>query len=147
MEIIEIPKDRISEIESLWRELNAHHLEHSKNFKNHFSSFTFAERCRKLCAMDQLKIFAAKENSELVGYCIASANNGAGEIDSLYIQPQFRAASLGTQLTQSALSWLSDLKCCNQIRVYVAEGNEEAVPFYEKFGFQLRFQVLQIKKS
>ena len=89
MEIVEIPKDRIDEIEPLWRELNSHHHERSENFKGHFSSFTFAERSKKLPAMDKLAIFAARENSELVGYCIASSNNGAGEIDSLYIKPRF----------------------------------------------------------
>ena len=49
-------------------------------------------------------------------------------------------------LTESAMSWLSDLDC-SQISIYVAEGNEEAIPFYEKFGFKKRFHVLQIKNS
>ena len=71
MEIIEIPKDRIDEIEPLWRELNAHY-ERSKNFKGHFSSFTFTERTKKLLAMEKLAIFAARENTELVGYGIVS---------------------------------------------------------------------------
>lgn len=146
MEIVEIPKDMIDEIEPLWQELNSHHHERSKNFKGHFSSFTFLERSKKLLAMDKLAIFAAKDNTELVGYCIASYNNGTGEIDSLYIKPQFQGASIGMQLTESAMSWLSGLNCI-QINVYVAEGNEEAIPFYEKFGFKKRFQVLQIKSS
>ncbi|MCP4552197.1 MAG: GNAT family N-acetyltransferase [Bacteroidetes bacterium] len=146
MEIVEIPKDRMDEIELLWRELNVHHHERSINFKGHFSSLTFAERSKKLLAQDKLTIFAAKENSELVGYCIASSSNGTGEIDSLYIRPQFQGASLGQLLTESAVSWLSGLNC-GQINVYVAEGNEEAIPFYEKFGFKKRFNVLQIKNS
>ncbi len=146
MEIIQLSKDRIDEIEPLWRELNSHHHERSKNFKEHFSLFTFAERSKKLLAMDELVIFAARENSELVGYCIASSNNGTGEIDSLYIKPQFRGASLGKLLTESAMLWLSGLNC-SQISVAVVDGNEEAIPFYEKFGFKKRFDILQIKKS
>ena len=146
MEIIQLSKDRIDEIEPLWRELNSHHHEKSKNFKEHFSSFTFAERSKKLLAVDELVIFAARKNSELVGYCIASSNNGTGEIDSLYIKPQFRGASLGKLLTESAMLWLSGLNC-SQISVSVVDGNEEAIPFYEKFGFKKRFDVLQIKKS
>lgn len=146
MEIVEIPKDNIDLIEPLWRELNLHHRERSKNFKDHFSSFTFAERSKKLFAKDKLAIFAARENSELVGYCIASSNNGAGEIDSLYVKPQFRGASLGMFLTEFAMSWLSGIDC-SQISVCVAEGNEGAFSFYEKFGFKKRFHVLQIKNS
>ncbi len=146
MNIVEIPRERISEIEPLWRELNALHHEKSENFKNHFSSFTFSERSKKLLEMENLVVFAAKTNSELVGYCIASSTDGAGEIDSLYIKPLFQGALLGLQLTEAALSWLRGLGC-SQIRVAVAVGNEEAIPFYEKFGFKKRFHVLQIKNS
>lgn len=146
MEIVEIPKDRLDEIEPLWRELNSHHHERSTNFKVHFSSFTFAERSKKLLEMDKLVVFAAKENSKFVGYCIASSDDGAGEIDSLYVKPQFQGTSLGMLLTESAISWLSGLDC-RQISVFVAEGNEDAIPFYEKFGFKKRFHVLQIKNS
>jgi len=146
MEILEIPKERIDEIEPLWRELNLHHHERSKNFKDHFSSFTFEERSKKLLSNDKLTVFAAMKNSELVGYCIVSSNNGVGEIDSLYIRPQFRGASIGMLLTEAAMSWLDKLNC-HQISVFVAEGNEESIPFYEKFGFKKRFHVLQIKNS
>lgn len=146
MDIVEIPKDRIYEIGPLWCELNAHHHEKSQNFKKHFSSLTFSDRLKKLLAMEHMKIFAAKANSGLVGYCIASLCNETGEIDSLYIKPQFQGFSLGQQLTEAAMSWLSSLGC-SRIRVAVAEGNEKAIPFYEKFGFKKRFHVLQIKKS
>lgn len=144
MKIEEIPKHRINEIKPLWRELNSHHHEKSKNFKDHFSSFTFEERSKKLLAMDKLAIFTARNNSEMAGYCIVSLNNGAGEIDSLYVKPEFQGASLGMLLTESAMSWLSALGC-SQVSVYVADGNEDSIPFYEKFGFKKRFQVLQIK--
>jgi len=96
--------------------------------------------------MENLVVFAAKVNSELVGYCIASSTNGVGEVDSLYINPRFQGASLGLQLTEAALSWLRELGC-SQISVAVSVGNEEAIPFYGKFGFKKRFHVLQIKNS
>jgi ribosomal protein S18 acetylase RimI-like enzyme len=146
MDIVEIQKDNIDLIEPLWRELNLHHRERSKNFKDHFSSLTFAKRTKMLLAKDKFAIFAAKKNTELVGYSIASFNNGTGEIDSLYVKPEFRGASLGMFLTESAMSWLSGLEC-SHIDVCVAEGNEGAISFYEKFGFKKRFHVLQIRNS
>lgn len=146
MDIIEIPKDRIYEIEQLWCELNAHHHKNSKNFKGHFASFTFSERLKKLNAIDELVIFAAQIDSDLVGYCIASFSNDVGEIDSLYIKPKFQGALLGQKLTEAALSWLSRFDC-SHINVAVAEGNEKAIPFYEKFGFKERFHILQIKNK
>ena len=146
MDIVEIPKDKIHEIEPLWRELNSLHREKSKNFKEHFSLLTFSERTQKLLAMEHLAIFAAEDNAQWVGYCIASSSDGAGEIDSLYIKPQYQGAALGLLLTETAMSWLTALGC-HQMSVAVAEGNEAAIPFYEKLGFKKRFEVLQIKKS
>ena len=93
-----------------------------------------------------MAIFAAKENSELIGYCIASANNGVGEIDSLYNKATISMCMIGMLLSESAMSWLSGLNC-SQINVYVAEGNEEIIPFYERFDFKERFHALQIKNS
>ena len=146
MDIVEIPKDRINDIEPLWLELNAHHKEKSVNFKDHFFSFSFSERSKSLLAKEALVIFAARVDSEFVGYCIASSDRVAGEIDSLYIKPQFQGASLGARLTEAAMSWLSE-RGCSQITVAVADGNEAAIPFYEKFGFRKRFHILQIKNS
>jgi ribosomal protein S18 acetylase RimI-like enzyme len=146
MEIVELSKEQLNEIEPLWLELNVHHSQRSKNFGQHFESYTFEKRSKSLLAAEDLKVFAAKTNSSLVGYCIASLNNGAGEIDSIYIKQSFQNASLGKQLTNSAISWLTGLGC-KKISVSVAEGNEEAIPFYEKLGFKRRFHVLQIENS
>jgi ribosomal protein S18 acetylase RimI-like enzyme len=99
-----------------------------------------------LLAKNNLAIFAAKDKSEFMGYCIASANNGAGEIDSLYIKPKFRGSSLGVLLMETTMSWLSNHNC-KQISVYVSEGNEDVITFYEKFGFEERFYVLQMNNS
>jgi ribosomal protein S18 acetylase RimI-like enzyme len=37
-------------------------------------------------------------------------------------------------------------KGCSAILVTVADGNEAALPFYEKLGFRVRRTVLQLKK-
>ncbi|MDG5816238.1 GNAT family N-acetyltransferase [Chitinispirillales bacterium ANBcel5] len=90
-----------------------------------------------------LALFAALNESEIIGYCIASADKNKGEIDSLYIKEQFRNHGLGAKLMSTALSWLRELPL-SSIQVYVAEGNEEALGFYRKFGFKDRFHVLQL---
>lgn len=146
MEIIEIPKERISEIESLWCELNELHHVRSKDFKDYFSSFTFSDRSKKLLENEVPATFAAKVNSDLVGYCIATCNYGVGEIESLYINPKFQGASFGLQLAEAALYWLG-ARGCNRINVSVSVGNEEAIPFYEKLGFKKRFHILKINNS
>jgi len=125
--------------------LNSHHQARSTHFEQHFSAFTFDERAKQLKAAPSLKIFVAADEDRFVGYCIASATEGKGEIDSLYVQEGFQGNRLGQQLMDCSMAWLEDLNC-TQISVYVAEGNEEAMPFYERFGFKPRFQVMQIRR-
>jgi ribosomal protein S18 acetylase RimI-like enzyme len=145
MEIIEIKRDEIFKIADLWEELNVHHGKRSSYFKSHFASFTFKKRIEQLLKKEHLAIFAAQTNSDLVGYCIASVNSDFGEIDSIFVKKEYRGKNIGYELTQKALSWLNEFEC-DAINVSVAEGNESALPFYEKFGFRERFRVLQIRK-
>ncbi|MBN1267122.1 MAG: GNAT family N-acetyltransferase [Anaerolineales bacterium] len=144
MEIVEIKKAEIAKIKVLWEELNAYHRERSTHFKAHFASFTFEKRIEKLQVKDQLVIYAAEIDSELVGYCIATVKGKIGEIDSLYIQKEYRGDNLGRKLTEKALSWLNKFEC-DEIYVYVAEGTEPVLPFYETLGFRERYRVLQIR--
>ena len=144
--IVEIPREKIDEIEPLWKELNFLHYEKSSHFKDHFASFTFEERRNKLLHMERIVIFAAKTDAKLVGYCVASINGKRGEIDSLYLKNEYHGKNIGRQLTEKAMNWLNAHNC-SEINVYVAQGNEVALPFYEQFGFKKRFHVLQIKNS
>ena len=146
MDIVTIDKDSIDDIEPLWKELNSHHRDRSNYFKDHFSTFTFSDRKKGLLAKENLAIFGAKDGENLVGYCIASCDKDSGEIESLFIKVDYQGASLGTRLMEAAMSWLSGFNCKN-ITVSVAEGNEDAIPFYERFGFKKRLHVLQLKKS
>ena len=45
-----------------------------------------------------------------------------------------------------ALKWLEEQNC-DTIRVYIAEGNENVLGFYRKFGFAERFVVMQKKHN
>lgn len=83
----------------------------------------------------------ANDAHQLVAYCIASVLDGAGEIDSLYVSPVYRGADLGVTLIQSAMAWLSHFNC-SEIRIGVAQGNEQTITFYEKFGFKKRSYIL-----
>ena len=146
MYVMEIPKENIDEIEPLWRELNYLHYENSSHFKDYFSSSSFKDRRKKYLEMEQLLILVAKTGDELIGYCVASVNGKIGEIDSLFLKKEYHGKNIGTELTDNAMGWLNAHNC-SELNVYVAEGNETILPFYEQFGFKKRFHVLQIKSS
>lgn len=140
MDVVELTVD---EIEALWTKLNDLHFSGSTYFKEHFAQLRFDRRRDKILANESVSVFGIKENQALVAYCVATVNGGAGEIYSLYVEPDYRGSGVGRQLLDHAVNWLS-AQSAETIRVYVAEGNEQALPFYESLGFKPRFHVLQL---
>lgn len=146
MEIIEKDRNHLKDIKTLWEELNTYHGQHSINFKDHFSSFTFENRISKLLNKEYLSVFIASDSGGYIGYCIATADKNKGEIDSIYIKPDYRGQNIGSKLLERALKWLDKLTI-KEIDIYVAEGNEQVFNFYERFGFKHRSTVLQKRKA
>jgi ribosomal protein S18 acetylase RimI-like enzyme len=142
MEIIELARNEIEQVRALWQELNDHHEKRSNNFKQHFRTFTFDQRVAGLLAKEDLFIQIARVDGKTIGYCMASCHKKSGEIDSIYIKPAFQGRHLGRELMSKAMQWLEQ-HCCESIIVSVAEGNEEVLDFYKRFGFAERFTVLQ----
>ena len=146
MEIVELPISKIEEIGELWHELNMHHARSSCQFKGDVTSYSF-ERCRKrLLENEKLAVFVAKNDDHIVGYCVSSVNKSSGEIDSLFLLPEYQGKNIGNELTTHAINSLNSHDC-SEINIYVAEGNESVFKFYEKFGFKKKYYVLQAKNS
>lgn len=146
MEIEILNLNHIEEIKELWQELNEHHRKLSTHFKDHFATFTFNQRIQNLIGKEKYSVFLARADESKIGYCIASYDKETGEIDSIYIKPESRGKGLGRILMTEAMHWLEKQKC-KDIRVYIADGNENVKSFYRKFGFAERFSVMQIKRS
>ncbi len=146
MDIISLDKNRINEVKPLWEELNAIHLKRSLNFKDHFRSFTFEKRAQALLKREHLKIFVAVEENKFHGYCISTVEMDKGEIDSIYICPEYQGQGIGERLIGEAMDWF-DTFGCRELNICVAEGNESVIDFYEKFGFKKRFVVMQKRKT
>jgi diamine N-acetyltransferase len=85
----------------------------------------------------------AKEKNKLVGYCIStvSAKNEA-ELESIYIEKEYRKLHIGVKFMKTALAWMDTHGATRKI-IGGAAGNEEALGFYEKYGFYPRIHILQ----
>lgn len=142
MKIKTITRDEIKGIKTLWENLNAHHLSRSTKFKEHFSKLTFEKRMESLKKRDRLIGYVAEENGETVGYCIATVDGRVGEIDSIFVDEPHRGKGVGETMMSLALEWLKGQKC-ETIKVSIAEGNEDVLGFYRRFGFAERFIVMQ----
>ncbi len=142
MKIKTVSRDEINGIKTLWENLNAHHLSRSIHFKGHFSKLTFEKRIGDLKKRDRFVTFVAEDNGESIGYCIATVDGLAGEIDSVFVDELHRGKRVGEKLMWLAIEWLESHQC-ETIRVSIAEGNENVLGFYRRFGFAQRFIVMQ----
>lgn len=137
----------INLIKPLWEDLNHLHKQKSKYFSKYYSQFSFEERKEKLIKSPDTQFFIqiAKDKNKLIGYCISTVyNKEFGEIDSIYIEKNYRNKKIGDQFIKSSLEWF-DLKEIRFKKILVAYGNETVLPFYEKYGFFPRVLILEQK--
>ena len=140
-------RELLPRVKTLWEQLNLHHLEHSNFFKAHFSNFEFEKRHQPL--MDEkgteilIDLVIDQRQKREVAYCLSSlAGDGTGEIESLYVEAAYCQLNLGQMLMERAVSWLQGQNA-SPLLIAVAEGNENVLPFYRRFGFYPRKLLLQ----
>ena len=86
-----------------------------------------------------------RKPARIIGYCVSSVSvDNTGEIESLFVDREFRSAGIGTALVTRGLGWMDSLGALRK-RVSVGDGNESAWTFYRKFGFFPRMTVLEQK--
>jgi ribosomal protein S18 acetylase RimI-like enzyme len=140
----------LEKIRELWEGLNRHHHERSRHFRHHYESWNFDDRkayFEKLARSGKFRIDLAFDSDEnrYVGYCVSSVSVELhGEMESIFIEEKYRSKGIGTRLVSSAVSWM-DSQGAVRKRVAVADGNEEAWSFYERFGFFPRMTLLEQK--
>jgi diamine N-acetyltransferase len=142
-----IDKKQLDRIQRLWEKLNEVHLNDSIHFKEHYSTFTFKERCLKFEGIpdDNVRIETVQDNESCIGYCISTINDTIGEIDSIFVESGFRKYGFGKRLVENSIQWLK-MKKCQKIMVGVAAGHESVFKFYQKFDFYPRMTYLQLKE-
>ena len=123
--------------------LRAHHASVSEHFSDQLVSRPFEDRRRDLVSKAvKMKVDVACVGERDVGYCISTVDKeNRGELDSLFIAPDYRRMGLGRQLAESAVVWLK-AEGAHPIFLTVLVGNEEAVRFYETLGFFSRAIVM-----
>jgi diamine N-acetyltransferase len=146
-----LPPAEIEHIRSMWEKLNEIHRCKSTHFANEYEAFSFEKRKEKLFSGGrtewQVEIARAAPEGEAIAYCLASVNRDLdGEIDSLFVEPDYRRFRVADTLMRHALRWL-DLHGAVSKRIVVAAGNEEVLPFYEFYRFYPRHIVLLERKS
>lgn len=131
-----LAKDKIDLLKPLWEKLRDYHQQHSIHFADRFKAFNFETRIEGLLKKDGLHLLVAKKGASLIGYCISSIDQNEGDIESLYLKPEFRKLGAGNVLISESMKWLKG-QGVDSISVTVAAGNESVLDFYRSHGFEL----------
>ena len=132
----------------LWKKLNDYHGELSPHHANHYDRMTFEGRKKHLLEKSRngaLRVDLARDTktNRLVGYCVSTVSEtGQGEIDSIYVEAEYRHRGIGDAIMKKVLAWM-DALAVTQRMVEVASGNEEVVAFYHRYGFYPRSVILR----
>lgn len=142
-------EDYLDLIRPLWEKLNKHHKKNSIHFKHKFFKFNFTIRIEKLkekIKNGDLKVTIAKDINKniIVGYSISSLSKDIGEIESIYVEPEYRGNNIGDYFMKSSIEWFEKSKV-RHIQIGVITGNEEVFSFYERYGFYPKVTILSKK--
>jgi len=109
IEYIEYNKKDLDLIRPLWQRLKEHHEIQSHHFPEHYARLTFNLRKKDLLKKSKygaLRLDLAKDSDtgEHIGYCISTiSKDKQGEIDSIYVEPNYRKVGIGDNLMKRAL--------------------------------------------
>lgn len=140
IEYISGGRELLDEVGPLWEKLNRHHARLDPHFADLFLKRTFAERKAgliKKAGQGKLRVDLARSvpDGRLVGYAVSTIDEDRrGELDSIYVEEDYRGAGVGRALMERALAWM-DEEGVNYRFLEVRVGNEGALRFYRRFGF------------
>ena len=138
-------EEEIDMVAPLWEKLNKHHGKLSQHFSFDYPNRTWENRKNEfLSEAADLRVDLARDTDTgvLVGYCISSiTTDRLGEIDSIFIETDYRRCGIGGYLIKNAMNWMKELSV-SRIIVQVLVGNEEAHLFYNRYGFYPRATIM-----
>jgi len=145
--IVEKSINELELIKPLWEKLNSVHFDKSIYFKSKYENFTFEKRTKSIYEKSQkgtikIDMLWNSEIDNYVGYCLSSIKDNLGEIESIYIEDNYRKFGLGGKLMESSLNWFESNGITN-IQIGVAYANDEALPFYKRYGFYIGNYILR----
>ena len=94
---------------------------------------------RKLAVQPELFLVALRRDA-LVGTCMAGFDGHRGWVHLVAVAPNARRRGIGSALMRKAEALLAELGC-PKLNLQVRASAPEAVPFYEKLGFQIEERI------
>ena len=89
-------------------------------------------------------IFVARSNNEVVGFAAPRHEDDKYWIDQAYILPEFQGKGIGVKLMKQALASIGNDQ---DIFLHVVSYNQNAISFYENFGFQKTDTIIEDEEA
>ena len=106
-------------------------------------------------------ILIAKDNNEIVGYVYNNIslketysnnfttffdinsikNDDVGCLSQFYIKKDYRNIGIGNVLFEKSIDWLNSFKSISDLFIFVSNGNDNALKFYQDKGFKISRQI------
>lgn len=112
-------------------------------------------------------IIAAKDDNEIVGYAYSTIapketysndfatlecdaffdfdsvrNDNVGCLSQFFIKEGYRNTGIGSVLFEKSMDWLNSFKDVDDLFIFVSNGNDNALKFYQNKGFKISHQIL-----
>ena len=148
--IVQSDANQLDLVKHLWEKLNELHEQLSPDFKESFRRMNWNRREHSLVKKSgkiMLDYVIEINSDKIVGYCISTIsklNAKEGEVDSIFVEEEYRKFGIGKQLIDRAVKWLVEEKTEVQ-KLLVGAGNEQVIEFYKQFDFYPVHIVLQRK--
>ena len=97
------------------------------------------ERCREIAQLYPQNTLVALLDGKVVGFACYVPYRGAdisncGEVQAIYVLKEAQGLGIGRRLMDAALAKLADY---DTIALWVLQGNNRAIGFYEHYGYRL----------
>ena len=136
--------------EPLWQKQKAYHIEIDHISPDVYVGISFEKRMEEIREKAKSLITVLAEDvgdGGLVGYSLGTVNEkGLGEIDSIFVEEEYRGQGIGTTLIKETLAWM-DENNARKIKMHVLDVNQSAYSLYRTFGFEARLVEMIRKPS
>lgn len=143
MEFREIKGNEVSELLDCVMQLSEYHNTISVNFKGRYPSRPYGETLNvfsESLEKGQSRIAVIESGEKVVGFCKVDINGKNGKLDYLVVLQEYRQQGFGKQFMEWAMETFRKNNV-TRIEVKVVDGND-AIHFYEKYGFQINSHIL-----
>ncbi|MEH7439981.1 GNAT family N-acetyltransferase [Neobacillus drentensis] len=159
----EVSEDNISCLKDLVNELMAYQKSKAAIHPEFFDNMNF--ETRMIPSVNNAKynyIVVAKDDDEIVGYVYSNIsskemysndfatffdldsvyNADVGCLSQFYIKEGYRSLGIGSVLFEKSKDWLCSFPSIEDLFIFVSNGNDEALKFYQGKSFKISHQIL-----